>query len=341
MTSGFFDLHRFETSGGAQVFRLPLQAFPNFTTHTYLILVDDLIVLVDAGFGNEQSNAAIEAGFSRVGQMLGRTIRVSDLTHILITHGHIDHFCGLMYLRRETGAQVAVHELDLHILTHHEERLALIAPRLYQFLIEAGIPVGERDNLLNLYRFTKEIYRSTPVDFTYGARDMKVGPFEMLHIPGHCPGHVAIRLHDVVFSGDHVLEGMITHQSPETLVPYTGLGHYLDSLHSLEEWAGDVHLVFAGHGDPLRNLPGRAQSIRTAIDEKLDQVLGFMAEPHTIAETTAHLYPDQQGYNGLLVLEKTGAFVEYLYQRSLLEIVNYHQLESGQSVALYYRRISH
>jgi len=332
------DLERFETSGGAQVFRLPLQAFPNFTTHAYLILVEDMVVLVDAGFGNEPSNAGIEAGFSQAGEILGRSLRITDLTHILITHGHIDHFCGLMYLRKRTGAQVGVHELDLQTLAHHEERLALISPRLCQFLVEAGIPAEERENLLNLYRFTKAFYRSMPVDFTFGGRGMKIGPFEMLHIPGHCPGHVAIRLHDVIFSGDHVLEHMITHQSPESLVPYTGLGHYLDSLKSLGEWAGDVNLVFAGHGEPLSDLPGRADCLRIAIEEKLDEVQAFMAEPHTIAETTAHLYPDQQGYNGLLVLEKTGAFVEYLHQRGLLEIINYEQLESGQPVALHYRR---
>ena len=75
------------------------------------------------------------------------------------------------------------------------------------------------------------------------------------------------------------------------------------------------------------------------IETRLSQVHDFLAEPHTIAELTTHLYPDQQGYNGLLVLEKTGAFVEYLYQRNLLEIVNHDQLESGQPVPLYYRTI--
>jgi glyoxylase-like metal-dependent hydrolase (beta-lactamase superfamily II) len=339
MASGSFDVQRYATAGGAQIFRLPLQAFPNFTTHTYLALAGNELVLVDAGFPSEMSFASLETNLCQVGRMLGREIRVSDLTCILVTHGHIDHFGGILFLRSRTNAKIGVHELDLQTLTRHEERLAVISCRLRQFLVEAGIPEEERENLLNLYRFTKLVYRSTPVDFTYEAIDMRLDAFEMLHVPGHCPGHVAIRLHDALFVGDHILDVLGTHQSPEMLVPYTGVGHYLDSLTALEDWAGGVRLVLAGHGEPILSLPGCIRGTRQMIAARLSQVHDYLAEPHTIAELTTHLYPDQQGYNGLLVLEKTGAYVEYLYQRNLLEIVNHDQLESGQPVALYYRTI--
>ncbi len=341
MSGASFDVQQYDTAGGAQVFRLPLQALPNFTTHAYLALAGDELVLVDAGFGGDMSVAALEAGFRQVGQMLGRKISISDLTYVLVTHGHIDHFGGIQYLRGCTNARIGVHELDLPTLTRHEERLAVIGCRLNQFLVEAGIPAEERDNLLNLYRFTKLIYRSTPVDFTYQAVGMRVSPFEMLHIPGHCPGHVAIRLHDVLFVGDHILDVLSTHQSPEMLVPYTGVGHYLASLAALESWAGDARLILAGHGEPMTDLPACIRAIREMIESRLTQVQNYLAEPHTIADTTTHVYPDQQGYNGLLVLEKTGAFVEYLHQRGLLEIINYEQLESGQPAALHYRRTTH
>ena len=66
---------------------------------------------------------------------------------------------------------------------------------------------------------------------------MRLGPFEMLHVPGHCAGHVAIRLHDVLFSGDHVLERTSPHQSPERLTLSTGLDHYLKSLEALRSRA--------------------------------------------------------------------------------------------------------
>ncbi|MBM3151859.1 MAG: MBL fold metallo-hydrolase [Chloroflexi bacterium] len=329
----------FRSAGGARVFRLPLVAFPNLTTYVYLVQVADMLALVDAGSGAESSNADLEAGFEHASLMAGSPLRIRDLTHILVTHGHIDHYGGIAHLRSRTGAQVFIHELDRQILTHHEQRLAILSRRLETFLIEAGIPDDTRLPLMQLYIFTKGFYRSTPVNATYGEFGMRVGPFDALHIPGHCPGQVALRLHDLLFVGDHLLAGIIPHQSPEGIVAYAGLGHYLDSLASLQRWAGEVSLVFTGHDEPIRALAGRSQAIREEIGKELERVQAYLAEPHTVAETTVHLYGEIKGYNSLLVVEKTGAFIEYLYQRGLLEIANIEQvMDPGSSTPLRYRR---
>jgi len=332
-------LQQFTTSGGARIFRLPLEAFPGFWACAYLVLVEDMVVLVDTGSGSEASQGSLETGLEGVNQQYAVSVKLSDLTHILITHGHIDHFGGLVRLRGQTGAQVGIHELDLATLTHHEERLVLMSRWLEDYLAEAGIPAGERAHLLSMYKFTKAIYHSVPVDFTYEAAGMAQGPFEMIHIPGHCPGHVAIRLHDIIFCGDHVLENIIPHQAPERIIQYMGLGHYLQSLSRLEGWAAGARLVLNGHDSPIRRLPERARSIRLSLDSRLRQTMDYLVEPHTIAEITAHLHPDIGGYNGLLVLEKTGAYIEYLYQRGLLEIVNLNELEKGEVVAIRYCQV--
>jgi hypothetical protein len=43
------------------------------------------------------------------------------------------------------------------------------------------------------------------------------------------------------------------------------------------------------------------------------------------------------GYNQLLVIEKTGAYVEYLYEHGLIEITNPIELEQGKPAR--YRRL--
>ena len=43
----------FETSSGALIHRIPVEAFPNFWAYTYLVIKDDLRILIDCGSGTE------------------------------------------------------------------------------------------------------------------------------------------------------------------------------------------------------------------------------------------------------------------------------------------------
>ena len=323
---------QYQTSSGIRIQRIPLEAFPNFWAYAYLVQVDDWVVLIDTGSGSESSNAGIESGLAEA------NLSASDLTHILLTHGHIDHYGGLGYLRERTQAQIGVHELDLGTVTTHESRLAILSRKLENFLTQAGIPAERRTELLTMYRFTKKFHHSVPIDFTYEAHDMQVGPFELLHVPGHCAGHVAFKLDDVVFCGDLILEKVTPHQSPEELLPFMGVHHYLDSLSVFERWAGSASLVLNGHDDPITDLSARIDTTRANLFRRIDQALAALDEPRTLAGVTEQVYGKMNGYNALLVIEKIGAYVEYLVQRGLAEIVNPDELEDDPQAAIKYCR---
>ena len=192
-----------------------------------------------------------------------------------------------------------------------------------------------------MYKITKSLYQAVPVDFTYEALGMRLGPFEMLHVPGHCPGHVVIRLHDVLFSGDHVLAEISPHQAPECITLSTGLEHYLHSLEVVRPWVKGVQLTLGGHENPITDLNGRLNEIRAIHVQRLQQVLDILQAPLTIAQVSRKLFGEVNGYNILLALEETGAHVEYLYQRGLLSIENLADLENGGNlIPIRYRCIT-
>ena len=95
--------------------------------------------------------------------MVGQPFGLADLTHILITHGHIDHFGGLTYVRPRTQALLGVHELDLRNLTNYEERLTVVSRRLKEYLIEAGVA---RETIA---RVCIEMYKITKSHLSFGA----------------------------------------------------------------------------------------------------------------------------------------------------------------------------
>jgi glyoxylase-like metal-dependent hydrolase (beta-lactamase superfamily II) len=313
----------FKTSSGAQIHRIPLQAFPKFWAYVYVIRMDGANILIDSGSGTEVSHEDLLKGLRQAG------LQPSDLTHILLTHAHIDHYGGLSKLKPLTRAKIGCHELDLQTVSQHEARLALIGRRLASFLAETGLAEETRDSLLGIYRLAKSLYRSVTVDLAYESQNMQVGPLEMIHLPGHCPGHVAMRLDDVVFCGDMVVEGVKPPLAPESINPYGGVDHYLASLVRLQNWAAGARLILNGHNEVITDLPPRIEATRQNLIRRMSGALEALANPLTVAEACGAVYGEMGGYNHLLVIEKTGAYIEYLYEHGMIGIANPEEVEQG------------
>jgi len=331
-------VQRFESAQGARVYRMPLELFPGFWGFAHLVLSDGFRALVDCGSGLDSSNSALDNGLATVRSAYGEDAAWRRLTHVLITHGHIDHLGGLRYVRSQTDAPVGVHELDRRVLTRYEERVRLITHRLRGFLVEAGVEPEQQADIIDLYLVNKQLFSSVPVDLTYEAEGMRVGPLTMTHVPGHCPGQVVMQLDDILLAGDQVLSEISPHQSPESLSDNTGLGHYLESLEKIRPLSSQVRWVLGGHQEPIRDLAARMDAIKSLHRERLQAVLDLLLVPRTIAEISARLFPEVRGYNVLLALEETGAHVEYLAQRGLIGLENLEATDGVCPVPLRYMR---
>lgn len=313
----------FETASGVKIHRLPLEAFPKFWVYAYVVQFHGKNYLIDCGSGTDSSHQNLLDGLTQAG------LQPADLSYILLTHAHIDHYGGLSKLKPLANAKIGCHELDIQTVAHHDADFALTTRRFASFLTEIGLAQETRDSLLNIYRFTKGIYESVPVDLTYESNHLQIGPFDMIHLPGHCPGHMALRLDDVIFCGDMVVEGVTPHISPETIVPFSGLDHYLDSLNKFQLWAKDARLILNGHDEAIMDLSAQIKATEQNILRRVGKALQALNVPLTLAEICQAVYGSMEGYNGLLVIEKTGAYVEYLYTHGMVAIMNVNEIEQG------------
>lgn len=330
-------LQRFETDAGRTVYSFPVRSFPTLTNNIYVIDDGERYVLVDTGSGMERANADLLAGFTAIGEHLGRPFSPADLGAILITHGHIDHFGGLPLIRQYTAAPIGVHILDRRVLSHHEERMVFAYRRLETFLESAGVSAEERVTLMSVYLFSKTYYRSTPVQFLLEEGQPTVGGFGVTHVPGHCPGQVCLQVDDILLTADQVLSRITPHQAPESITMNMGLGHYLASLTRVESLPG-VRFGLGGHEDTIDDVPGRVAAIRAAHDERLGKVLDICREPRSIASISRELFGTVDSYHVLLALEETGAHVEYLHQRGELVAANLEEIEATTHPVVRYVR---
>ncbi len=148
---------------------------------SYLIKHSTGAILIESGPGSTLS--ALEAGLAANG------FSVADVTHVLLTHIHLDHAGAAGWLARQ-GAQIYVHPIGApHML--NPEKLIASATRIYgdkmEMLWGEFLPVPP--NQLKV-----------PND----AEEIAIGNMRFLPIntPGHAEHHYAYLFEDICFSGD-------------------------------------------------------------------------------------------------------------------------------------------
>ena len=282
-------IQKFETAAARRIYSLPVQAFSNLRANVYVISDGEKRILVDCGSGMEQSNQDLLRGFAAIGETYGEAITLADIDQIVLTHGHIDHFGGLPFVRQFTTAPVGIHILDVRVISNHEERMIVAARHLENYLIEAGVSDQYRVNLMQMYTFAKTFYHSVPVDFLLDEEEQLNGDIQVYHVPGHCPGMVCLQVDDILLTADHILSKTTPHQAPERITHNMGLGHYLAALKKIEQLDG-IRLGLGGHEKPMDDVRGRIQAIRASHQDRLNKVMDICREPKTIADISKELF---------------------------------------------------
>jgi glyoxylase-like metal-dependent hydrolase (beta-lactamase superfamily II) len=160
---------------------LKFQNCPNAIA-SYLIPHKEGLVLIESGPGSTQDELIKnlqEHGYS-----------VKDITHVLLTHIHLDHAGAAGWLAEQSGARVYVHQRGApHMLD--PSRLLASATRIYQDKMDLlwgdFLPVPEEQLVI-----------------LENGMEIQIGSytFRALDTPGHANHHMAYILDEICFSGD-------------------------------------------------------------------------------------------------------------------------------------------
>ena len=225
-------------------------------TNSYL-LGETSVAVIDPG---PASKAHLDNLVASIG---GRKV-----SHILVTHSHIDHSPAARPLAEITGAPVLA----------------------FGNSAAGRSPTMDRLSTQGLAGGGEGVDPDFAPDILLADGDLVEGDewrLEVFHTPGHFGNHLCLKHGDDLFSGDHVMGWASSLVSP----PDGDLTDFMASTRRLTEIGAARALP--GHGHPVDNLDAR---LRWLIDHRLSreaQILAALASgPATCRALTVAIYTD-------------------------------------------------
>ncbi|ARE39227.1 Metallo-beta-lactamase family protein [Rhodovulum sp. P5] len=223
-------------------------------TNTY-VLGQGTVAIIDPGPDMPAHRQALLAA-------LGPGERVS---HILVTHSHLDHSPLARPLSDLTGAPV---------------------------LAFGDSAAGRRADLADIPGLGggEGIDAGFVPDILLGDGDVIDGAgwqVTALHTPGHMGNHMCFAWEDAMFTGDHVMGWASSMVSP----PDGDLGAFMRSLQKLA--ARSENAYFPAHGAPVANGPERVADLLAHRKNREAQIVAALADaPATAEALTERIYID-------------------------------------------------
>ena len=197
------------------------------------------LVLIDTGFPGQTGaivKAVADAGF-----------KAESLTHIIITHQDWDHIGCLMDLQKLVpGVKTIAHEEEAPYIDGRKTPIKLAA-RLAEY---DSLPKEMQERCDS----QKEFYAAQSISVTETVSDGEAlpicGGIEIVHTPGHTPGHIMLYLKEsrIMVTGDgaNIADGKIAGPNP---VHTYDMPIALVSLEKMKSY--DMSGIVAYHGGYL------------------------------------------------------------------------------------------
>ena len=209
------------------------------------LLVGSTLTLVDTGMPGSTDTI--------LGYVEGLGLSAENLSHIIITHCHLDHVGSLAALKARTSAQVLAHPGDAPLISG--EQSPPPAPsalmRFLFWLVAPLVPAPE----------------PVPVDLTVQDGDHlgtagPLGDATVVHVPGHSPGSIALHLPSerLLICGD-TINHRRNRLGPPPKAFSTDMDQAIASLHRMAELEFDV--LCPGHGTPI--VGGADEQVRAMV----------------------------------------------------------------------------
>lgn len=197
------------------------------------LLKGEKTVIIDCGIPG--SDKAILTTMSEHG------IKSSDLSLILLTHGHTDHMGASSVLRKITGAKTAIHRADADIMRTGRN------PALHPTNLKGKIfsKVAAEETVSGFTPYEPDILIDDELSLDDYGIDGRV-----IMTPGHTIGSISVLLgNGSIFVGDALMGGMMNRGKPNYPMYADDKAKAYDSIKRIISLSPKT--VYTGHGGPF------------------------------------------------------------------------------------------
>ncbi len=247
-----------EIRPGIHQLKIPIPDNPLENTNTYLVRGDGENLLIDTGWNNEEAFQALKRQLTEIG------INFTDITRIIVTHAHGDHYGLTGRLKQVSPATLSLHYLEKEFLAPRFQNMEEFLLQTDQWLKSNGVPASELPAPRAAFGGARRPGMPAVPDNTLSDADtITIGSFslQVVWTPGHSPGHICLYEPNqkILFSGDHVLPVITPNVSLQPHADNNPLGDFLNSLNKVKQL--DTRLVLPAHEHIFTDLPARIDEI--------------------------------------------------------------------------------
>ena len=277
--------------------------------NVYVLAGSDGLIF-DAGYG---TNKAVKALIKEIG-MIKKNYQEQDkefnLTRVIPSHSHPDHFSGLKKLREKLHLKIIL-TTEMAETIKNEENFSKsfeessedyfmikkkkrensdglgikIRRKMYRWFYRHGYGVSYIDDPEEIINDTSEIVIN-------GDDKWKVFPS-----PGHAIDHISLysEKKGILLAGDNILQHVTTWLGP----PTCSVEDYVKSIETIQNLP-NLNLILPAHGIPIENPSERIAEILKHRKDRADQVMNLITENSITGITPTKiikaLYPNERRF---------------------------------------------
>ena len=300
-----------EILAGIHQLKVPIPDNPLGYLNSYLLQGTDGWLMIDTGWNVDYAFESLKQ------QLKDIDLSLEQITQIVITHMHFDHYGLTRRIKAVSSATVAYHRIEKETLEAMMQSEKQIWDQGREMMLSNGVPPSKPGEARPAHLAAARDSMVWPDRVLEDGDQLSTGIFNLtvMLTPGHSRGHICLYEPEnkLLFSGDHILPIITPNISfnlfsgPDPLTDFTQSLAYVNDR--------DVKKVFPAHEHIFDDLPARVQDILVHHDNRNAVIRNTIDDgPLTAYEIASRIpwdVPDTT-WETMLTIDKRSATLETL-----------------------------